>query len=64
MTRTKSRMLKIQCSGCGAILYGSKQSLRMAKGLLGLRCGCGQAYFTPAHAEDRELIENTTEREA
>ncbi len=31
--------------------------------ILGLRCNCG-GYFRPAHAEDRELIENTTEREA
>ncbi len=29
----------------------------------GLRCACGE-HFKLAHQEDRELIENTTEREA
>ncbi len=69
MARTKSRMLKIQCSGCGAILYGSKQSLRKAlygepfPEIGGMKCGCG-GWFSLAHQEDRQKIENTTEREA
>ncbi len=48
MTRTKSRMLKIQCSGCGAILYGSTTSLRASKGLV---CGCGDT-FDVSHTAD------------
>ncbi len=72
MTRTKSRLRKIHCPGCGAILYGSATALRKAMSYTrqwegpegstyGLRCGCGQTFIA-THLEDREAIENANER--
>ncbi len=66
MNRSKSRLRKIHCPGCGAILYGSATSLRKAiaptVGLQGgLQCGCG-GFYIAAHLEDREAIERSNEK--